>query len=198
MMTIASVQAIPHFLFAGQSNMAGHADMIHLNMSMDILFNASTKTEILSDLKQRFYTYNETSKPPTSAERYDYMANYLVDLKDQGVLSTDIRHDHSSITCSLYTLQIMSDEDPAKAVAVDNLLSPHANCGEDFGPELMFGHVMEQLYYTNHAFAIEKIAAGGSEIKYHWAKDIGTFWDDLVIRVHDIDVANDDYWVAIV
>lgn len=72
MMTIASVQAIPHFLFAGQSNMAGHADMIHLNMSMDILFNASTKTEILSDLKQHFYTYNETSKPPTSAERYDY------------------------------------------------------------------------------------------------------------------------------
>ena len=104
MMTIASVQAMPHFLFAGQSNMAGHADMNHLNMSMDILFNASrTKTEILSDLKQRFYTYNETSKPPTSAERYDYMANYLVDLKDQGVLSTDIRHDHSSITCVYIT-----------------------------------------------------------------------------------------------
>lgn len=106
--------------------------------------------------KQRYYqTLSSTSIPimrhlnPQHQLNDMIMANYLVDLKDQGVLSTDIRHDHSSITCSLYTLQIMSDEDPAKAVAVDNLLSPHANCGEDFGPELMFGHVMEQLLYKS-------------------------------------------------
>ena len=128
MMTIASVQAIPHFLFAGQSNMAGHADMNHLNMSMDILFNASrTKTEILSDLKQHYYSY--PSNPSTSSERYDFMAEYLLNLKGEGILSKRIRQSQEDISCSYYQLDRRENSNPAETIVLDQPLSPNS-CGK--------------------------------------------------------------------
>lgn len=200
----SSVQAKPHFLFAGQSNMEGLTDINHFNGAMDILFDTTrTVEQILSDLKQHYYSY--PSSPHTSNERYDYMAKYLIDLKDQGVLSTDIQQDHANISCSFYKLDRGSSSKPAEILALDEHLSPNSNCGRSFGIELSFGHVMEQLYYGSKdtPFAIDKIAAGGSEIEYHWSKDIGDgtpgkFWDDLVLKVQDINTYADDYWAGIV
>ena len=66
----------------------------------------------------------------------------------------------------------------------------------------MFGHVMKKQFFgPGTRFALDKITAGGSEIQYHWSKDIGDgtsgkFWDDLLDRIQDIDIAN-DHWAGI-
>ena len=194
----------PHYLFAGQSNMEGYVDINCFNATMDILFDATrTETQILSDLKQHYYSY--PSNPSTSSERYDFMAEYLLNLKGEGMLSKSIRQSQKDISCSYYQLDRRENSNPAETIVLDQPLSPNS-CGKysGFGPELMFGHVMEQLYYgpKGISFAIDKIVAGGSEIEYHWSKDIGDsshgkFWDDLVLRVQNISIAK-DYWAGIV
>ena len=184
--------------------MEGYVDINCFNATMDILFDATrTETQILSDLKQHYYSY--PSNPSTSSERYDFMAEYLLNLKGEGMLSKSIRQSQKDISCSYYQLDRRENSNPAETIVLDQPLSPNS-CGKysGFGPELMFGHVMEQLYYgpKGISFAIDKIVAGGSEMEYHWSKDIGDsnhgkFWDDLVLRVQNISIAK-DYWAGIV
>ena len=198
----ASVNAIPRFLLAGQSNMEGHGgvDVSVFNGTMDILLDPTVDEVIPSNLKQHLSSYS--SSPPTSYERYDYMTSYLVDLKNQDILTDDIHNYQADIDCSFLSLDINSPDSGPVALAVDMPLSPDSGCGRSFGPELMFGHVMKkQFFEPGTRFALDKITAGGSEIQYHWSKDIGDgtpgkFWDYLLDRIQDIDTAN-DYWAGI-
>ena len=119
----ASVNAIPRFLLAGQSNMEGHGgvDLSVFNGTMDILLDTTVDEVISSNLKQHLSSYS--SSPPTSDERYDFMAAYLLDLKNQDILTDDIHNYQADIDCSFLSLDINSPDSGPVVLAEDMPLS---------------------------------------------------------------------------
>ena len=193
---------IPHFLFAGQSNMVGHVtnkpDDLRFDKTMEILF--SSDSDIMQQLVDHLESFEfspEQNHTPTSV--YQFEAEELLRLRDEGFLTSSFQQPLSTVDCSFYQLNRNIDyrlgEDEPESLAVDANLSPNAQCGVVFGPELMFGHVLEDV--ITDPFSIIKIAAGGTEIQKHWSKDIGWFWPEVVEQIQAIDTETEE-WKAIV
>lgn len=190
---------IPHFLFAGQSNMEGVLDdlsrfetllkILHSSQDFDFLY-----TRLIVHLEEG------NSSPSTPIDAYKREAGELIRLKNEGLLGSNFLDPVSSVRCSFY--QLFGDVDyryfsfQPNELAVDQDLSPFARCGMPFGPELMFGHVMDECA-ENSLISLVKFAAGGTEIDKHWSKSNGSFWGKLVEQIQDIDPTQEE-WKGIV
>lgn len=168
--------------------------------TLSILVSSNDDPTILNNLVGFFEEFE--SDPVTSTERYTFMATELIRLKNEGVIQTNFAQPLSTVHCSFYQLASNTDyrnsDEVPDPVAVDNDVSPYASCGEIYGPELVFGHVMDDdERYVNELFSIVKFASGGSAINRHWSKANGWFWGELVETVQSIDTLQDE-WTGIV
>jgi hypothetical protein len=124
------------------------------------------------------------SSPPTPFSVYHHEARELIRLQNVGRLTPEILDPQRLLLCSYYQADKDVDyrNDPSLqpiAKAVNHQLSPYADCGLIFGPELMAGHVLVQneLHANNNededpVLSIIKFSAGGPEIKKNWSKQL--------------------------
>lgn len=205
--SMVAANETPHFLFIGQSNMEGIVENSSGEPRVDttlntLLSSASTmmsEDEIFNELVSFFQTFE--SIPETSLERYEFEARELIRLKREGSIPNNFRDPLPTVECTFYQLDYSVDyrrpfREP-DAVAVNAKLSPSANCGVVYGPELVFGHVLHQQW-SSELYRIIKFASGGSEIGRHWSSEDGYFWGDLVNVVEGIDTQAGDEWKGIV
>ena len=191
---------IPHFLFAGQSNMVGYvtnkAGDRRFDHTMELLLSDNFNVHDLVDHLEAFEFDFDRDENHTPTSVYKFEAQELIRLREEGFLTPSFQQPLSTVQCSFFSLhKKMASSDEAVPLAVDANLSPQANCGFVFGPELMFGHVLDDVH--NEPFSIIKVAAGGSEIKDHWSKETGSFWGELVKQIKAIDTETEE-WKAIV
>ena len=187
----------PHFLFLGQSNMVGDVNIDRFGKTMELLFAAAPDGQILTNLVSHLQT--GFSSPPTPDLTYMFEASEILRLKNDGILTKSIMEPLQGVTCSFYQLDLAVNygipEEEGRIVASKAGLSPNAQCGLAFGPELMFGH---RLKLNIPTFSVVKVAAGGSDIQTHWSKQKGSFWNEILENlVETIDVENQQ-WRAIV
>jgi hypothetical protein len=187
----------PHFLFLGQSNMVGDVNIDRFAKTMELLFTIEPDDQIIANLVSHLQT--GFSSPPTPDIVYMFEASEILRLKNEGLLRISIMDPLSEVTCSFYQLDLAVDygipEEEGRVVASKAGLSPNAQCGLAFGPELMFGHKLKLSIPT---FSIVKVAAGGSDIQTHWSKQRGRFWNEILENlVETIDTENQE-WRAIV
>jgi Carbohydrate esterase, sialic acid-specific acetylesterase/Keratin, high sulfur B2 protein len=197
---------IPQFLFAGQSNIIGSfvvdpLDYVRFNTTMQILLSTESEPNIVVNLVNHLKT--ATSSPPTPDSVYEFEANELLRLKREGYLTPSFQQPLSTVTCSFYKLDLSVDYRVPTAegnvVAADANLSPYARCGQIYGPELMFGHVLRQSSTTiGNLFRIIKVAAGGTTIRGHWSKESGRLWPELVKDLNESFDEVAEEWKGIV
>jgi hypothetical protein len=182
------------FLFLGQSNMVGYVESERLMTTLKLLHVSSEhqlddEKNIRNQLIQHFQTAESSLPTPDSV--YNFEASELIRLRRDGYLTKSFSKPLSSVTCSFYQLDINQNYSipgtKGKILADDEKLSPNAHCGLDFGPELMFGHVLiskqnvgKTQSRRKQRIRIVKIAAGGSTIRKNWSKHQGSFWNTLV------------------
>ena len=195
---------ISQFLFVGQSNIEGNVvndpGNLRFDQTMDIVLSAGSDEQIHTKLVDHLKT--AVSSPPTPDSVYEFEATELLRLRNTGLLTESFQQPLSTVTCSFYQLDLTVDYNiPAKegkVVAHDANLSPYAQCGRIFGPELMFGHVLQKYFYADDPFSIIKVAAGASEIKTNWSKENGSFWAELMENLFETLDKNTEEWKAIV
>jgi hypothetical protein len=202
--SFVEARKISQFLFVGQSNIEGNVvndpGNLRFDQTMDILLSAGSDEQIHIELVEHFKT--AVSSPPTPDFVYEFEAAELIRLRKAGLLTDSFQQPLPTVTCSFYQLDLQVDYDmpsrEGKIIAHDANLSPYANCGRIFGPELMFGHVLQKYVYADDPFSIVKVAAGGSEIKSNWSKDNGSFWAELMENLVETIDTNTEMWKAII
>jgi hypothetical protein len=159
---------IPHFLFAGQSNMVGYvtnkAGDRRFDHTMELLLSDNFNVHDLVDHLEAFEFDFDRDENHTPTSVYKFEAQELIRLREEGFLTPSFQQPLSTVQCSFFSLhKKMASSDEAVPLAVDANLSPQANCGHVFGPELMFGHVLDDVH--TDPFSIIKIAAGGRRLR---------------------------------
>lgn len=190
---LAAAAKTPTFFFAGQSNMEGFThDGLDLTETLNRLMN--NDSTLLSYLK------GAESSPETPAEAYALEAAQLIALRDRGIITADFSAPLSSVRCSFHRLvneidYRNSDAEKPEVLADNVELKPTAGCGVGFGPELGFGHILDDFY--DEQFSVFKLASGGSTLKNNWSKKDGGFWPVVKDRIGALNTEKEE-WKGIV
>ena len=153
---------------------------------MNILESSRTDSEVMAN-EIAAILQNQPNDGKTTHTTYLHEAWSLITLRNEGYFNQQnpLRTPSTKATCTfLQGINTLPDAEPT-VKALDVPLSPTANCGQPFGPELMFGRAMESRYLKGEDFSIVKVAAGGTHIT-QWEKtpdNVETFYDTMLEQV---------------
>jgi hypothetical protein len=196
---------IANFLFAGQSNMLGYFDRTRnftsrrFDQTMALLLSTGSDDQILLNLVNHLKT--AVSDPATPTSVYEREAAQLLRYRRIGYLTSDYKKPIPNATCSLYeyerTVDYRVPGTEGKIRAENSPLSPYARCGYIFGPDLMCGQVF-QYTPSRRPLRILKVAASATSLVFHWSKENGLIWPQLVKRIKTTIDTDTEEWKAIV
>lgn len=121
-----------------------------------------------------------------------FEAEYLIDLYNQGLIDRKFSQNLTGVDCTFIR---PSTEEGLQSFG-PNYLSPSAQCGFPFGPDLMFGHTMYSNAESPHhlePFSIVKVASGGTELEKNWSRENGTYWSTLHSTIHALNPRDEKY-----
>jgi len=175
--TPVKTEDIPRFLFAGQSNMEGHTEEAKEGLFIELVNTLKAKGNRKDKVQQMMtYVNNATDSTPQSSKR---------EAKLMYRLRKYIRK--KNFNTENYKKAVCSWTAPTRTSVLDceQNVSPTA-CGDNFGPELLFGHVFprQESPLKGKRIGIIKIAEGGTQINRNWMKvndsNEDNYWQYLV------------------
>jgi hypothetical protein len=183
----------PVFLFGGQSNMEGVFDEQIFQQILSIttqvgIPNSHKTRKIAAILNQVVPDVDRTIYEPISM----YEAKYLINLRKEGLMRRVLNQNLTGVDCTF----IRPSSIHGTTSTGPNIVSPFAECGFPFGPELMFGHTMykkTQSPYFQNPFSILKVASGGTQLRKDWMKEGGNHWWTLANAIHSLDSSTHKY-----
>mmetsp|Transcript_17125 Transcript_17125/g.20365 ORF Transcript_17125/g.20365 Transcript_17125/m.20365 type:complete len:478 (-) Transcript_17125:280-1713(-) len=153
---------IPRFLFAGQSNMVGYPGEAKESLFLELINTLKAAGGKKPKIQQmRKYLIN-ASKSTWGSSQME--AKLMFKLRKYIKKKNFNTEDYKKAICSF--------TDPLDGqLDCERNVSPTA-CGNDFGPELMFGHSFpkKKSPLKGKRIGIIKIAQGGTTIKKNWMK----------------------------
>lgn len=152
----AAATTMPIYLFAGQSNMQGNIDPDLFNTLIKILkSNQSHKQKALTNALNNWYLHYDDGyakyayAPKVSALE----ANQLIAMQNSKFIDAKFPNPPQNNTAFC-----TATNDPATPVAT--------NCGNPYGPELMFSRVFAKN--NKDPFAVVKVVQGGTSLAVDW------------------------------
>jgi hypothetical protein len=190
---LQTVSAEPYFLFAGQSNMIGRSYIDRFDQIMGILVNGTVPTAQKAEAIAAILSLTPRAPPEVSL----FQAQQLIELANQGLLTSAVQRPLENVHCTFYNLLRPVVEIPFITVG-PAVMSPYAGFGNPYGPEFMFSHALANTsLYKNKPFSIVKVAAGGTLLYKDWSSAGGKYWNDMNATIHSLE-AKKDQWKGIV
>jgi Carbohydrate esterase, sialic acid-specific acetylesterase len=190
---------IPQFLFMGQSNMVGKVKLSRFFKTMELLLTNESDDQIHYNLVNFLQTANSTTPTPLSTSSFE--ATQLLRMRKEKLITKSFSRPLPNITCSFYNLKRDIDYNPPEIkgfVAADKaMISPRAKCGQDIGPEFMFGHILKRKFQVSR-LRIIKIASSASYIRTNWSKQNGKFWNEILEIISQTTKDQLQQWKGIV
>ena len=174
--------------------MMGRSYVERFDQIMDILLEGTIPTSRKADAIAAILDLT-TSFPKAPPEVSLFQAEQLIELANQGLLTSAVQQPLKGINCTLYNLLRPNVKKPFITVG-PVLISPYAGLGRPFGPELTFSHALAKMsLYKNHS--IVKVIAGGTQLYKDWSSAGGKYWNDINSTIHSLDATKDE-WKGIV
>ena len=171
---------MPLYLMAGQSNMEGHPDPT-LTASILEAVN-SNSTHLQADFEEIIARWYRTYDDGSAQYAYDptfvaLESAKLATWKEERLLSAAFLHPMKNVFCTTTNQSASGLTD---------------NCGDPFGPELIFGHELHKT--LSSTFTIVKVVQGGTTLGHDWlppsvAPDrlAGSNYRRLLARISDLE-----------
>lgn len=173
-------EELPVFLLAGQSNMEGNVDTtLFQSLLTDLASGASTGIE--ARLAERIRFWHKDTNGGYAGYGYTpqmaaFEASELVRLNAAGLVGANLTTPNTKVLCSKNT------------AAVSPLTT---NCGNPFGPELVFGQALSKAGYSSTSLI--KVAKGGTNLYVDWRSPlsggtVGPLYTQLRSRIQSLSL----------
>jgi hypothetical protein len=173
--------------------MMGRSYIERFDEIMGILWNGTVPTSRKAEAIAAILNLTPRAPPEVSL----FQAKQLIELANQGLLTSAVQRPLKDVYCTLYNLLRPVVEQPFITVG-PVLMSPYAGLGRPFGPELTFSHALANMsLYKNQPFSIVKVVAGGTQLYKDWSSTGGKYWNDMNATIHSLDATKDE-WKGIV
>jgi hypothetical protein len=179
-------EELPMFLLAGQSNMEGNVDTALFQSLMADLASAAG-TDINARLAERIrYWHKDTNNGYAGYGYTPQMASFeaseLVRLNAAGLVGAELTTPNTKVLCSWNTA----------GVAPLFVSSLPTQCGNAFGPELVFGQALSKAGYSSTSLI--KVAHGGTNLYVNWRSPlsggtVGPLYTELRSRIQSLKSA---------
>jgi Carbohydrate esterase, sialic acid-specific acetylesterase/Immunoglobulin I-set domain len=179
-------EELPMFLLAGQSNMEGNVDTTLFQSLMADLASAAN-TDINARLAERIrYWHKDTNNGYAGYGYTPQMASFeaseLVRLNAAGLVGAELTTPNTKVLCSWNTA----------GVAPLFVSSLPTQCGNAFGPELVFGQALSKAGYSSTSLI--KVAHGGTNLYVNWRSPlsggtVGPLYTELRSRIQSLKSA---------
>ena len=177
----ALTQELPVFLLGGQSNMEGNVDTaLFKSLLAELANGASTGMQTRLAEQIRFW-HKETNGGYAgygyTPEMAALEASELVRLAAAGLVGANLTTPNAKVLCA------------KNAAPVAPLTT---NCGNPFGPELLFGQALGKAGYSSTSLI--KVAYGGTNLYVDWRSplsggNVGPLYTQLRARIQSLKLA---------
>ena len=177
----ALTEELPVFLLGGQSNMEGNVDTTLFKSLLAELANGASTGMQTRLAEQIRYWHKDTNGGYAgygyTPEMAAFEASELVRLAAAGLVGVNLTTPNAKILCA------------KNATSVAPLTT---NCGNPFGPELLFGQALGKAGYSSTSLI--KVAYGGTNLYVDWRSPlsggtVGPLYTQLRSRIQSLKLA---------
>lgn len=182
---LTGAQAVPVFLFAGQSNLGGRANQAGIlwslengnqtGLSLEMLLPILTDSRIEADTKHTLLqeAISKARKANTNSSMVEATALLKISARYPEIWNNITRPMESSY-CSMNDFRYKKLLD----LLAGEPVSPYSSCGNPWGSELMFSHVMQ--HHGLNKLAVPKLMNGATFLESDWMEK---YWPALLKRI---------------